>query len=87
MKKASPGLSPTAAETIHKAQPGRFSIAHVPPSCWQGYRVFRLVNKLLTEAVLTHRASPGSPLADPPNDVADEKQNDRAKRSSQDKEE
>ena len=31
MKKVSPGLSPTAAAIIHKAQAGRFSIAHVPP--------------------------------------------------------
>jgi hypothetical protein len=31
MKKVSPGLSPTAAAIIHKAQAGRFSIPHVPP--------------------------------------------------------
>jgi hypothetical protein len=36
MRKASPGLSPTAAAIIHKAQAGRFSIAHVPPLHWRG---------------------------------------------------
>ena len=40
-----------------------------------------MVNKLLIDAILTHRATLGFPPADPPNDVGDEKQNRRAKRS------
>ena len=47
MTKASPGPSPTAAAIIHKAQAGRLSIAHVPPSHWQGHILPRTVNKLL----------------------------------------
>jgi hypothetical protein len=30
-RKASPGLSPTAAVMIHNAQPGRLSMARCPP--------------------------------------------------------
>ena len=47
MRKASPGPSPTAAAMIHKAQGGKLSIAHVPPSRGQGHIPPRTVNKLL----------------------------------------
>ena len=40
-----------------------------------------MVNKLLIDAILTHRVTLGFPPADPPNDVGDEKQNRKAKRS------
>jgi len=54
MRKASPGLSPTAAVIIHKAQAGRFSIAHVPPLHRQGHIALGMVNELLIEGILIH---------------------------------